>query len=69
MPPSVVMRRVPRVISGPGIGGREGAPQDQDDSPAVEERAVAGDDGPRRSRFRFASFLRRGREDSAGEHH
>jgi len=66
MPPAVVTRREPIVISGPGIPGPGAVRREAEES--EPERRVAGDDD-RRPRFRFAPFpfLRRPRSGS-GEH-
>jgi hypothetical protein len=69
MPPAVVTRREPVVISGPGIPGPAARAQAAD-APAIEEhRRVVGGDDERRPRFRFAPFpfLRRS-GDGSGEH-
>ena len=68
MPPAVVTRREPVVISGPGIPGPSAALQ-QPEIQEPERRAVAGGEAEGRPRFRFVPFpfLRRGRDDS-GEH-
>ena len=72
MPPTVVGRRVPRVISGPGLpleeglrgGGTDGGGvgRGSGEGDAADLGLVAGDEGSRgRARFRFARlrFLRR----------
>jgi hypothetical protein len=61
MPPAVVTRREPIVISGPGIPGPSAR---RDPEPVEPEQRAAGDDADRRSRFRLGAFLRRGRNGS-----
>jgi hypothetical protein len=63
MPPAVVTRREPIVISGPGIPGPGGR---RDPEPVEPAQRAAGDDADRRSRFRLGgfSFLRRARNGS-----
>lgn len=67
MPPAVVTRREPRVISGPGIPG-PGAFEPADGGAGMpgEVPVAAGDERSRRPRFRFAPFpfLRRERGSS-----
>lgn len=57
MPPAVVTRREPIVISGPGIPGPLA---NRDPEPTEPESRAVGDDADRPSRFRFP-FLRRSR--------